>query len=362
MAWRRRVLAMLVAGALAALTPGLAGADTQPASSNGRVGASADGLTLDGQAWWPTGFNAYQLATDWSVNRGCGAMVDLDDYFGSLPEHSLTRFNAFESLATNKYTGEPDFSAMDKVFEAAQRHGQLLIPVLTAQDGACEDEQFKDRAWYVDGWRDGFEQWVRTAVGRWASSPAVAAWELVGEPEPSECTAGNCGWAARTCPADAAIVLRTFMEESGADVRELAPGRLIAAGLLGGGQCGTGGDDYQYVGAAANVDILEYHDYGSDGLALPGDQWNGLARRLEQSRAVGKPLLIAEIGENAGSCKSLAARALSIGGKIAGQRAAGTAGALLWAFVPDPRHSECTMDVGPGDPLFAVLAANHTYG
>ena len=27
-----------------------------------RVGASSSGLTLDGQPWWPTGLNAYQLA------------------------------------------------------------------------------------------------------------------------------------------------------------------------------------------------------------------------------------------------------------------------------------------------------------
>lgn len=377
MAWRRSFRAAAVAGSLAVgmLAAGLLGpASAEQAvaagSGVGRVGASVDGLTLDGKSWWPAGVNAYQLSTDWSVNRGCGQMVDLDAFFGSLAPNSLTRFNAFQALGTNKFTGELDLSAMDRVFEAAERHGQLIIPVLAPEDGACEDDQFKDRDWFVSGWRDTvasgavvtFEQWVRTAVGRWGGSPAVAAWELVGEPEPSVCVDGDCSFEVRTCPADAAIVLREFMEDAGAHIRELAPRHLITAGLLGGGQCGTGGSDYEYVSGAANVDIIQYHDYGSDGVALPGDQWNGLARRIDQARAVGKPLLIAEIGEYGGSCKPLAARAASIGGKIAGQRAAGTAGALLWAFVPDPRPMECTMDIGIDDPLFAILNANNTYG
>jgi hypothetical protein len=38
------------------------------------------------------------------------------------------------------------------------------------------------------------------------------------------------------------------------------------------------------------------------------------------------------------------------------QHEAGTAGALVWAFVPDPRLDECTYDVGPDDPVYAMLA------
>ena len=87
-----------------------------------RVDATPAGLTLDGRQWWPSGFDAYQLATDWSVNAGCGAMVDLDDYFAGLPPHSLTRFNLFAQLAVNKYTQQLDFGPMDAVFDAAARH------------------------------------------------------------------------------------------------------------------------------------------------------------------------------------------------------------------------------------------------
>ncbi|MFD1815457.1 beta-mannosidase [Rhodococcus gannanensis] len=351
----------MVAAAVVVLVTGGA-VDAQP--SPARVGATGTELTLDGSPWWPVGFNAYQLATDWSINRGCGAQVDLDAYFSALPGVTITRFNAFSALATNKFTGAVDFAPVDAVFAAAERHGQFVIPVLTAQDGACEDDVFKQRDWYVDGWQQqaagmpmSFQDWVTTAVARWRSSPALAAWELVGEPETSVCPGGNCDFANRVCPPDAAEVLRTFMDDAGALVRAQDPYRLITAGLTGGGQCGTQGDEFQYVGESPNVDVLQYHDYHADGIPLPGDQWNGLARRIDQVEAIGKPLLVAEIGQAAGGCLPYAQRAADIGTKIAGQRVAGTAGALLWAFVPDPRHDDCTYDIGPGDPLYDLLAA-----
>ncbi|MFF0817781.1 beta-mannosidase [Rhodococcus sp. NPDC003318] len=351
----------LVLAAVAVMTGSGAANAAPPAPA--RVGTDGTGLTLDGQPWWPLGLNAYQLATNWSINRGCGAQVDLDAYFSSLPRTTITRFNAFSALATDKYTGAVDFAPIDAVFAAAERHGQLVIPVLAAQDGACENDVFKQRDWYSTGWQQtatgmtmSFADWVDTAVERWRGSPALAAWELVGEPETSVCPGGNCDFANRVCPSDAAAVLRTFMDQAGDRVRALDPDRLITAGLTGGGQCGTQGDEYQHVGASPNVDVLQYHDYYADGIPLPGDQWNGLARRIEQAEAVDKPLLVAEIGQSAGGCLSYAQRAADIETKIVGQHAAGTAGALLWSFVPDPRPTECTFDIGPGDPLFDLLA------
>ncbi len=361
-----RLSKSLVVGVAAMLFAGFFSAPAAAAPDPGsRVTADASGLSLDGSAWWPTGFNAYQLATDWSVNAGCGAMVDLDSYFSSLPDRSLTRFNAFQALAINKYTGQLDFGPMDAVFAAAEAHDQMVVPVLAPQDGACEGDVFKDRQWYVDGWTSSpsapavlsFEQWMTTAVDRWKDSPALAAWELIGEPETSTCTDASCSWQTRTCAPDAAAVLRNFFDTAGEQLRSYDSKTLITAGLTGGGQCGSQGDEYGYLADSPFVDVLQYHDYGADGVPLPGDQWNGLARRIEQSSDAGKPLVVAEIGELAGSCKDLDARASSIVTKIEGQRAAGTAGALLWAFVPDPRPSECTYDIGPADPLWQTLTA-----
>lgn len=302
-------------------------------------------LHLDGRPWWPTGLNAYQLATDWGVNAGCGGMVDPGQYFESLPDGAVTRFNVFQQLAVNKVTGELDFRAVDAVFAAAERHEQMVIPVLVGQDGACEDENYKDRDWYLTGWQQptamplSYRDWLITAVERWSGSPSVLAWEPIGEPETAVCGDLDCSWQARTCPADSAAVLRNWTDQVGRLIRDLDPSRLITAGLLGGDQCGLVADGYRLIAESPYVDILQYHDY-DDGGFLP--------LRLAQTT---KPLMVTELGIAAGSCLPLEDRAAQVAARIDGYRAMGAAGAMLWSFVPDPRPTECTYDIGPEDPI-----------
>ncbi|MFN3002183.1 beta-mannosidase [Mycolicibacterium wolinskyi] len=337
---------------------------TTPASAQPvpRPGVSGTSLTLDGKPWWPIGINAYQLGTNWSVNAGCGAQVDLDDYFGRLQPHSLTRFNVYSTMAVNKHTGQLDFTALDAVFKAAERHGQLLIAVLTSDEGGCENDYFKDYAWYAGGWRTDvshglpmtFAAWLDTAVKRWGGSPVLAGWTAVGEPEPSDCFDHHCHWTDRACHPNSANVLRAFFDATGSRIRELDPGSLIFSGHAGGGQCGSRGDEFEMVSASPGLDVLEYHYYEETDY-LPGDVYDGLQRRVEQARAVNKPLLVAEIGMEAGSCWTPAQRRQVLGDAITRMRAKGAAGAMFWAFVPDPRLTECTLDIGPDDPLFAMV-------
>jgi hypothetical protein len=329
-----------------------------PLSSAPHAGTAGTALTLNGKPWWPVGLNAYQLATDWTINAGCGAQVNLDDYFGHLPPHSLTRFNAYSSFVVNKHTGQLDFRSLDAVFAAATRHRQLLLPVLTGDEGGCEGNRDKEYNWFDHDWRTmigvgapmPFADWLDVAVKRWRDSPALAGWTPVGEPEPSICKTASCDWRERVCPAGSATVLRKFFDVVGARIRELDPGAIIWSGRAGGGQCGTQGDEYQMVSASPGLDVLEVHDYHPLE-SLPGDRFDGLQRRIAQARAVNKPLVIAEMNLFAGSCLSLTQRARQLNDVVSAQRAAGTAGVLFWSFVPDPRPTECTYDVGPTDPL-----------
>ncbi|BEK87066.1 beta-mannosidase [Nocardia seriolae] len=342
-----------------------------PPAAPAVVSASADGLLLRGRPWWPSGFNGPQLATDYAVNFGCGAEVDLDAFFSKVPENSLTRFAMFQALAVNKNTGKLDFTAADAVFAAAEKHGRIVLPVLGTQTGDCGSETFTQRQWYVDGWKQfdpvpgrmvmRFQDWLRTAIGRWRGKPVLAGWELMGEPETSVCRDGQCSLRSRTCPKDAARVLRAFMDEAGKIVRELDPQRLIFAGYVGGSQCGTAGEDFRTVSESPNVDVVEYHDYSEADSPLIGGP-SGLGHRLVQARAMRKPLLVGEIGENAGSCESLDERRDRMAQRISGQRDGGTAGAVIWAYVPDPRSDECTYDVGPDDPLWGLVAERSTLG
>lgn len=325
-----------------------------------RVRASAAALYLDHRPWWPTGFNAYQLATDWSVNAGCGAQVDLDAYFAAAAPRSLTRFSLFAALAVDTSTGLPDFRAVDAVFAAAARHQRMVLPVLTGGASPCEGDVFKQRDWYRSGWRTEragplgtFAHWIETAVTRWRDEASLAGWEPVGEPEPADCTTADCAVAHRRCAADAPTVLRTFFDEVGVRIRRLDPGRLIFSGTAGGDQCGTAGADYRTVATSTGVDVLDFHDYPEDvATPTPG---SSLAARIAQAREVGKPLIVNEVGIRGGSCLSLPDRADRYRTRLGAIRAQGAAGALLWAYVPDPRTAECTYDIGPDDPAWAIV-------
>jgi hypothetical protein len=329
-----------------------------------KVGVDGTSLTLDGRKWWPIGINAYQLGTNWEINAGCGAQVDLDRYFGSLAPHSLTRVNVYSSFAVNRRTGQLDFSALDSIFESALRHNQLLIAVLTGGEGGCENEHFKDYNWYAGGWQYEvshglpmpFADWLDLAVDRWGDSPALAGWTAVGEPEPSRCTDENCTWQTRSCPADAAVILRAFFDQVGQRIRTEDPDAVIFSGHTGGGQCGSVGDEYQMVAASPGIDVVEYHYYQATDY-MPGDARDGLQRRIDQAQTLNKPLIVAEVGVEAGTCKSLSQREREISLIVGAQRAHGAAGVMFWSYVPDPRLDQCTLDIGPNDPLFRMIGA-----
>ncbi len=351
----------MVLGVVAALLLGACGrnGDAPAGPSATRVQATATGLTLDRAAWWPTGFNAYQLATDWSINVGCGAQVDLDAYFSQAPARSLTRFNLFAAFAVDKVTRLPDFRAVDAVFAAAARHHRMVLPVLTGGDGTCEGDRFKDRAWYRTGWKTEiagphgtYAKWVDTVVRRYRGETTLAGWEPVGEPEPAACSGSSCDWPQRSCAADAPLVLRSFFDAIGGRIHALDPDRLVFSGTAGGDQCGLAGDGYTLLARSPGVNVMDFHDYPEDATPTTRDT---LVARIAQLRRVGKPLIVNEVGIRAGSCLSTSERANRLRARLTAHRAAGAAGALLWAYVPDPRPAECTFDIGPDDPAWQVV-------
>ena len=314
------------------------------------VRVDGDRLVLGDRPWWPAGLNAYQLGTRWEVNRGCGAEVDLDEFFGALPPRSVVRFDAFQSHAVHRIGGTLDFSALDAVFDAAERYRVYVIPVLAAQDSDCDAGGYKQTDWYVSGWHDrlpghvlAYDDWVATAVERWGSSPSIAMWELIGEPETATCTDAACTLEGRECDPGGARVLRDWIGDAAAIVKEHDPGRPVTVGTIGGDQCGSAGDGFAVLAAAEHLDVVQYHDY--DGAQF-------LEQRLGQ---VSKPLLVAELGVEAGSCREPSDRAAIVDRALTRYRALGADGALLWAFVPDPRPDECTYDIGPDDPVHDVL-------
>ena len=129
---------------------------------------------------------------------------------------------------------------------------------------------------------------------------------------------------------------------------------LISLGTLGGGQCGAQGDDYQTVMSVPGLDLCEYHDY-TPGQPIPGErvQRPPEAHRPVQ-RALGKPLLVGEMGVKPNDVGgTLARRADVVAGKLCAQLSVGVAGELLWAWSKDGSKLD-DYDIGPGDPVLGV--------
>ncbi len=341
------------------------------------IQASGTQLYLHGSPYRFIGLNAYEAATDWGVNEGCGANLSnaqLEGLFSSLPHDSLVRFWAFQgTMATNVHTHQLDWAPLDRVFSAAASHHQRLIVTMTDQGGVCDGGHWQDPAWYEGGFMSVFDSptttdgngltplpywtYLQEIVTRYARSPAVGMWEPISEAEASTCPAAfeptQCsGHQQCINEAIAASALRHFFDVVGAEIHALDPRHLVESGLLGGGQCGTQGADYGYVSASPGIDVLSYHDYYG---AKPfgGDRWNGLAVRFRQSVVVGKPIIGGEVGADASAsidCQSLRLRELSLRQIVGAQLSRGGSGDLLWNWVPVPQPN-CSYDIGPADPV-----------
>ncbi len=293
------------------------------------VTATPTGFTLDGDPWWPSGMDAYQLATNWSINRGCGAQVDLDAYFAGLPPNALTRFDLFAALAVNKFTGAVDFRPADAVFAAAARHRHWVLPVLVGGDGACESGEFQAtrlvRRRVEDGARvRGHDVPAVAHRGRhrWRGSPALAGWEPVGEPE-RVCGGRSCAFQTGPARRDAGSVLRGFFDAAGGAVRALDPGRLVFSDSRAVASAAVPATNYELVGpiTGRRRPRLPRLRRGRCPAARRSVERTGASHH--PARAVGKPIVVNEIGQNAGSCGNVDDRAADVRRKVAGPACCG---------------------------------------
>jgi hypothetical protein len=326
------------------------------------------------------GVNAYEIASLYGVNAGCGPMLtdaQLDQFFASLPPHSLVRFSAFQGgLATNVTNHLLDWFPIDRVFRAAAAYGQYLIPVLTGQGGYCDGQHWQDPSWYDGGFNQVFNlsansdgqgldplsywDYIQEIVNRYKNSPALGMWEPVSEADPDTCPIQNEGVNC-TCPNEtaAALALHHFFDVVGGEIHSLDPNHLVESGLEGGGQCGTAGFDYDYVSSSPGIDVMSFHDYYGATDPLGGPPGNDVATRLAEAAALGKPIIGGEIGIQAGTgpnCMSDAQRATAVATVSQTLYASGASGLLWWDWVPS-LSQPCNWDIAPGDPILSTLAS-----
>ena len=212
-----------------------------------------------------------------------------------------------------------------------------VVPVLVNHWADCEfGGSAKDVGFYESGFRSpgygyslSFRDYASTLASHYANEPAIAFWQLANEAEaPSPA-------AAASTTRRASNALRGFAAEMTQTVKAADPNHLVSLGTMGSGQCGTANGDYRAVHEP--VDICEYHDYDYEGNPadnadnpMPGDEWNGLAERLDPAEPMASTsrCFVGEVGIS--SDVSLERRAEFFAAKLEAQTAAGVDGFALW--------------------------------
>ena len=317
-------------------------------------------LILDGRPFRPVGLNIYNANSNGLCANAMNATA-LGSAFAAMGTGANTiRAWFFQPLATNG--GARDWSAFDRTLAAAKAHGLKVIATLIDQWGDCGASGpgygYKEPSWYQSGYKDpdptgtvSYRDWAAEIAAHYKDDSTILAWQLVNEPEVGDCS--TVGEAA------AGNLLSSFASDVSGLIKSVDPNHLVSLGTLGSGQCGASGPDYQSVMTVPTLDLCEVHDYTPSQL-IPGDQFNGLGLRINQCNALGKPLIVGELGVDPNDVGgTLADRANVVDSKLCAQLSAGVAGVLLWDWDEPGQY-----DVAPGDPVLGVLAPwsdpNHT--
>ena len=330
------------------------------------VGRDGTQLTLDGKPFRFTGLNIFNAAN--LDSESCwfawGAGDLLDRALGAIgPGQTVFRIFLFQQTATVR--GQRDWSGFDHTLKVARNHGERMIVTLGNQWKFCEGAGaiFKTEDWYQHVYRDqpapglpqSYRDWVAEVVSRYRDDNTILAWQLMNEPSDQPSEAGGCS-------ATAGATFRAFVGDMGALIKGLDPDHLVSVGTLGGGECGSAGDDYQKLHAIPQIDLCNFNEYSRAAPAVPSENMRLLQQRLAQCRAVGKPLIISEAGVTVRDAGSLDARAKIFRARVSAWFDAGVSGVLLWNLGGPPDIGSNGYQILPGDPLLEVLASIQNEG
>ena len=385
---RRRTLAgfgLLVAlVALAFQVAPSAGAEASGFSDKGVEGlvtAQGAGLLAGGESWQAVGYNDYRL-TSAPGGEVCDAGYgEIDD--GELAERmdraaeagaTVIRTWFFQASWDPDGDGSGDWEAFDRVITAAAERDLRVVPVIANHWGDCEaGGMSKTYDFYAGGYREphgadalSYLEYAGKLAERYAGSPAIAFWQLINEPE-----AGGAEGCDETAAAQA---LAGFAGEATSVLKAADPEHLVSLGTIGGGQCGTAGENY--MAAHEAVDVCEIHVYDHEGAetspttTLPGDSTNGVAARISACEAAGKPMVAGEIGYAADldtsgnqtgtvTDETLANRADFMRTRVEAMQELGLDGFMVWQLDSREPLSDGadTYAIGPCDPVESVIAS-----
>lgn len=307
-------------------------------------------LFLDGKLYKFTGLNLFGANSSWLGWGGYG--VNWND--GDKLATALTSWGpgkeAFRAWFWQGFTnnnGKRDWSRFDKTLQVAASKGYRVIATLSDQGGSGQDYGgWKTVDWYTSGYKSidpgaltSYRDFVAEVVTRYRDNPTVLMWQMVNEAETSYPAYGSC-------VTGGAAALRGWAHDIAQLIKSIDTNHLVSIGTIGSGQCGATGNDYKLLHDSPNVDLCEYHDYSADS-PIPGDSSNGMQLRIDQCKALNKPLFVGE----AGIKSSRTDRPQLFDAKLKAQFPAGVVGFVVWSW----DSSDGYQLLGISDPSLAVL-------
>ncbi|KAI0909780.1 glycoside hydrolase superfamily [Ustulina deusta] len=281
--------------------------------------SSADGLNfqIDGETGYFAGTNSYWigfLTNDADIDTALDDLVDAGlkilrvwgfNDVTSTPQSGTVWFQLLSASGSTINTGADGLQRLDYVVSAAEQRGIKLIinfvnnwsdyggipAYVTAFGGSAT-------SWYTNAAAQAqYKTYISAVVSRYASSPAVFAWELANEPR---------------CNGCAASVLTTWATEISAYIKSLDPAHMVALGDEGFGLA-TGGDgsypftygeglDFEANLQIASLDFATFHLYPSSWGT--SNDWGNLwiTTHAAACEAAGKPCLFEEYGVTYDHC------------------------------------------------------------
>lgn len=311
-------------------------------------------LLVNGRPYRFVGLNIYNANNQGTCWYNLGTTASLDQALTAIgPAQNVFRAWFFQSLAT--LNGQRDWSTFDATLAVARAHDERVIATLGNDLSDCEGVApvQRNETWYGSGYAslrdtgmaDTYRAWVAEVVARYRNDPTILAWQLVNE--------ADLASPSGRCSPSAARTLKHFAQDMAGVVKGIDPNHLLSLGSWGVHDCGLVGSAYQDVHSVAGIDLCEIHDYsGPWNVAAPQ-----LQLRINQCRALGKPLFVGEIGVKVQDVGSLPSRASAIRAKLSAAFGAGVTGALVWDWANGDQGAYSGYEVQPGDPALQVLAA-----
>ena len=207
-----------------------------------------------------------------------------------------------------------DWAPLDNVFYQAAKYHVYLIPVIAGQSGSCDDGHWQDPAWYSGGFKNVYDtatasygsgltplsywDYMDTLVSRYADSPALGMWEPMSEAEASDVPGYVSGkqllWTPDVSRRGRCRRRTGLLLHHGGSADPFARSRAPRRGGLSRGRAVRHGRQrLPERGASPGIDVLSVHDYYGTA-PLGGDQWNGMAVRFAQAKALDKPIITGE--------------------------------------------------------------------